>query len=939
MAQAARAPFHVTRHIPPENPCMIGKTVAHYRITEMIGAGGMGEVFRAADSKLGRDVALKMLPAAFAQDAERMARFQREAQVLASLNHPNIGAIYGLEESEDSHFLVLEIIEGPTLYDRLVRGPVPVNEALEIARQIAEAVEFAHESGVVHRDLKPSNVKVTEHGRVKVLDFGLAKALEDPAEAASGMSDPAASPTISPSISPTLQSPITGALTGANVILGTAAYMSPEQARGKRVDKRADIWAFGAMLWEMLTGRRLFDGDTVSDILAAVLRKDPEWDDLPESTPPHIRRLLRRCLARNPKDRLRDIGDARLVLEDVLAGDLGEASAPEAAPAPRSPLSRILVGVVALAAVIVAFVVGGRLAGHDDAGQMVPRLTFTFPEEHRVADYHVAPRGGLVGWIARPRDAASEEADLSHLYVRSIEESGYRRIEGTANLRHFAFAPDHRHVLAIVPETPKSSRYRLVRIPLDGDSPSLALIDFDPSWLPDLYPRENGDVWVANTQKEWIRISETGSVSSLELHFEGAWTPSVPHGHMGALPDGKHVLQSVETWDGNGFERNIILIDIETGETKVVIPNGGSSTWSPTGHILFTRGTSLLAIPFDPGTLETSGGPVALVDDLRIGALWQDGNFELSLDGVLMYRDGGLQSGRQLVWMDPDLETWTPWMEEKMAFERAPVASPDGKYVAVVFADQHGTFDLWISELDRPGFRKFREQQGWDVIPDFWTPDGRLVFQVSNADSATYRTVLPDGTGEQVLFGVDYSNGGYVLTGITPEGDYLLDHVFEGRRVIQLVSLSGRGPEYRTIQEDAWSSRLSPDHQWLAYGSDISGNPEVYVRRWLGEGRLGPEIKVSSGGGLALQWYQSADGRLLLWYGRQGRFYRVDATTEATLRSSEPELFSTDTERLGGSSRFSDGRILMLLQAEDEGAIGDSRIVLNWDEELERVLR
>jgi len=295
---------------------VIGRTLAHYRITEKIGAGGMGEVFRASDSKLGRDVALKMLPPVFAEDPERLARFRREAVVLAQLNHPNIGAIYGFEETGNDRALVLELVEGPTLADVIQKGRVPVTEALPIARQIAEAVEAAHERGVMHRDLKPANVKLTGDGRVKVLDFGLARALAGDAPAQSSTD----SPVMSPTLSPTLHSPVTGALTGANVILGTAAYMSPEQARGKPVDKRCDIWAFGVILFEMLTGRSLFAGETVSDTLAGVLKTEPDWDSLPPETPRRVVRLLHRCLERDPRKRLRDVGDARILITEVMEG-------------------------------------------------------------------------------------------------------------------------------------------------------------------------------------------------------------------------------------------------------------------------------------------------------------------------------------------------------------------------------------------------------------------------------------------------------------------------------------------------------------------------------------------------------------------------------------------------------------------------------------------
>jgi serine/threonine-protein kinase len=425
---------------------VIGKTLAHYKIVEKLGAGGMGEVYRASDSKLGRDVALKMLPAAFAQDAERMARFQREAQLLASLNHPNIGAIYGLEEHDGSRFLVLELIEGPTLFDRLTAGRLPQEEGLSIARQIAEAVEFAHENGVVHRDLKPANVKLTEDGRVKVLDFGLAKAMEDPTASSAG--DPAQSPTLSP----TLQSPITGALTGANVILGTAAYMSPEQARGKPLDRRTDIFSFGCVFYEVLSGRRAFDGETISDIIARILEREPDWSALPDSTPERVRRIIQRCLEKDPRKRQRDIGDVRLALEEIEEARTSSARAARETGEHRvttRALRRSLgVAWIAVAALIGAVVGIGSwnalrpAASRSAAGPGgVVRLSVDFPSDLRVLNWGASPDGNALAFLAALKDPPDDEWSPPRVYLRALDAFEALEVSGTEGVRTTAFSP------------------------------------------------------------------------------------------------------------------------------------------------------------------------------------------------------------------------------------------------------------------------------------------------------------------------------------------------------------------------------------------------------------------------------------------------------------------------------------------------------------------
>jgi hypothetical protein len=435
-----------------------GRTLAQYRIAARIGQGGMGEVWRATDTTLGREVAIKVLPEAFAATAERLSRFEREAKLLASLNHTGIAAIYGLHEHEGVRFLAMEMVPGEDLAERLAKGSVPFGEAIDFARQIAEALEVAHEQGIVHRDLKPANIRITPDGRVKVLDFGLAKALE-PAGPPTPGQDPALSPTI------------TSLGTMAGVILGTAAYMSPEQARGRSVDKRADIWAFGCVLYEMLAGRRPFDGETVSDVLAAVLARDADWRALPAATPAKVRELLQRCLEKDPKRRMRDIGDARIELEEVLtartaSGRVRVATEPAGAAEARPPVARwvwgTMIGCAVLGAALGGFIVSSRNASSSAAAGVV-RLDLDLPADVRFTDYAVSPDGASIAALGIPRVAPGETEAAPRIYVRRLDAATMTVVPGTEGAASPGFAADGRSVVTALPATLGSSQRNVVR--------------------------------------------------------------------------------------------------------------------------------------------------------------------------------------------------------------------------------------------------------------------------------------------------------------------------------------------------------------------------------------------------------------------------------------------------------------------------------------------
>ncbi|HMB69459.1 MAG TPA: protein kinase [bacterium] len=928
---------------------MIGQTLAHYKIVEKIGEGGMGEVYRATDTKLGRDVALKVLPATFAENAERMARFQREAQVLASLNHPNIAAIHGVEETGSQRVLVLELVKGPTILDRLRTGPIAVPEAIDIACQIAEAVEYAHEHGVIHRDLKPANVKVTDDGRVKVLDFGLAKAMAPPTAESGQLSGPD-----SPTMSPTLSSPITGALTGENVILGTAAYMSPEQARGKPVDRRSDVWSFGVMLFEMLTGQRLFTGETVSDTVAAILKTDPDWSRLPADASPRLRELLERCLSKDPRTRLRDLGDVRLELEWIREGK-GEAPGVEtAATAGRSfPVAGLVIS--AVVGVAAGALLWSQLTGApspDEAAGSAARLSVVLPEDLAVPNFLLSPDGRtLLAW-GRPRTPKSSEEERYAVYLRSLDEYTMRLVPGSRGGAHACFSPDSRWLAVVAPQDAKSTKHFLWKVPVDGSAPPLKLLDWNDTW-DGIHWLRNGEL-VTGGDEGIVRVPADGTPASDPVPLaagEGIdieWTVPPRPSSASLLPDGRRLLSGLEAWGDFGYGQNIVALDVQTGEVKLIQENGGSPVWSPTGHLLFSRGTTLLAVPFDPDNLTVTGGPTALTDDLRIEQPWAHGRFDISSDGTLVYQSGGFVAGdRRLVWLDGNLREIEPWSDDLLQIEVGLAVSPDGQRVGAVQSGADGVYDIWMSEPDRPVLRKWIEEPGRDLFLDVWSPDGSWIVYGSRTarDTFYYKRSLPDGT--PVLLLEDREAGRlYTPDAVADDGEVLLvTHFVDGTNRIEMLRIAEaeegrRDPE--PLLTEAASAALSPDGRWMAYQSDASGRWELYLRRWLGDGKLGPERRVSTDGilrhrGGSAWWYTPVGGGALeLWYRSGQQVHSVTVGAAAGL--SRPRVVAEWRSDFFMMAPTPDGRVLMLLRGEDEEPPGEIRVVRGWTGEIRRRL-
>jgi serine/threonine-protein kinase len=584
--------------------------LAQYRIAAAIGAGGMGEVYRATDTKLGRDVALKLLPAAFASDPERLARFEREAKLLAGLKHPGIAHLYGfdgvtLANGTQAHVLVMELVAGEDLAERLKRGPIPVDEAIPIARQLADALEEAHEKGIVHRDLKPGNVKLTPDGKVKVLDFGLAKAWSgESAGAATSSSDLSQSPTLAQ----------TG--TAAGIILGTAAYMSPEQARGRPVDRRTDIWAFGVLLFEMLTGARLFAGETVSDTLAAVLKTDPDWARLPAVTPPSLERLARRCLERDPRARLRDIGEARIALERSSVADLAPPGG-----RPRRPIAHALPWALCAAAIALAAWSLSRGGDAPRAAGDVLHFDVGFPEG-------VDPVTGRQGGVAISPDGRSIamvgfKNGERRLFVRRLDNSDALDLSGTSGAG--TFSPDGGSVAFV-------SNFTALTSLTDGQTRVLAsggdfVSGVSLAWGgAALVFTRGGSLWT---------VPEAGGEARALTSLDAA-RDEVFHTDPTVLPGGRTLLFACLTRTQGG--ERIEAVPVAGGPRAVVVERASAPGWSPTGHLLFARENALWAVPFDPVAASVRGTPVQVIPPGVIGSVrWGSLGYQLSANGTLLY--------------------------------------------------------------------------------------------------------------------------------------------------------------------------------------------------------------------------------------------------------------------------------------------------------------
>ena len=822
----------------------------------------MGEVYRASDSRLSREVAIKVLPSEVADDPERLARFKREAQALAALNHPNVGAIYGLEEADGAPFLVLELVEGETLADRLDRGPLPLGEALELARQIADGLAAAHDKGIVHRDLKPANVKLTPDGQAKVLDFGLARAY---APEGSGPSSP------SLSHSPTLAAQGTA----AGVILGTAAYMSPEQARGKAVDRRADVWAFGVIVWEMLTGQRLFAGETVSDILAGVLRAELEWKALPAGTPPAVERLLRRCLARDPKQRLHDVADARLEIQDALAakGETGAApGADAAAPRQRALLPWTLAGVFALAAAGLGVLAARHL------GERPGVVRFEVPAPAQTEFQLVSNRPGPVAVAPDGKSlvfAAASEGQ-TRLYLRRLDETEARPLGGTEGAMYPFWSPDSRSIGFFADE-------RLKRVEATGGAP-LALcrapLGKGATWSP-----AGVIVFAADATSALQRVAQGGGEPVAVTTLDAARQDD-SHRHPRFLPDGRHFLYLARTAGGSQRGDNAVMVGSLDGGPGTLLLRSAAAAEYAAGHLLFLRERTLLAQRFDPGRLALEGEPVMIGDDVRLlGGAAAQAVVAASAD-VLVLQRGQVGNDRRLVWRDrAGKELGTLGDPARYMFQAALAPRADVAAVTVLDSSS-GNPDVWTYDLARGVRSRFTFDPRTDTSPLF-SPDGKDVvfYSQREAKPGLYRKPVGGAGAEELLL---ESQVNAHPSGFTPDGRALLFHQQSQTTSWDIWSLPLEGERKPTLVLGMPSVEccavVSPDRRFLAYVTDESGRAEVYVTPWPGGGR---KWQISARGGLYPRWRR--DGREIL-------YQALDGTVTAAAVSAAADSFSVHAE-------------------------------------------
>ncbi len=898
-----------------ESRSWLNRRIREYEVLSLIGAGGMGEVYRAKDARLDREVALKVLPKAFAEDPERVSRFEREARLLAALNHPHIAAIYGREESEGRHVLVLELVEGQTLGERIVRGPIPIAEALPLFRQLAAGLEAAHEKGIIHRDLKPANVRITPDAQVKILDFGLAKSFPGKAPAGSELE------TVSASDSET----------GEGRVLGTVSYMSPEQARGLAVDKRTDVWAFGCVLYEALTGRRAFRGDTSSDTVARILEHEPDWDALPDDTPPFIRLLLHRCLQKDVKERLHDIADARIEIRDASSDSYRAMSTAEvlAAPPRRGVLKRLVPWAVAgllAAAAAVAFW-GPRQTG-TPAGP-TSRFVTTLPPGQTIPN-----RGSWGSTVALTADGSqlvylAEEDGTRRLYRRSLDSFEAEPIPGTEGALSPFLSPDGNWVGFYAGQEVKKVSLR------GGALSTICTVDKTTFRGGSWGPRDT----IAYSQCTYgLRVVPVAGgtpevlTSVSDIQYEGN------HAFPQFLPGGEAVLYTV---DNSPVDARIAVHHLVTGEQKTLIDPGSHGRYVPTGHIVYGWEGELLAVPFDLAKLEVTGLPVRVLDGVLMEGTPRATHFSISDNGSLAYVPGGMVRDQStLAWVDRTGKV------EALPFPPSlwgPRVSPDGTQILVTRSDPRGAGScVWAYELERGVERRITDETGAEYWP-IWSPDGRRVVFNSRREGRTVMASKPvDGSDPENTL-VERAETWPSPYSWATDGSlaYQESERLFGKFDIWVLPPDGPPHVFLQTTSNEFHPAISPDGRWMAYVSDESGRMEVNVRPYPG---LGAVTQVSIDGGSEPIW--SPDGREI-YYRRQGGDQVIAVSFDPggpSPRLGKPRLLFEGryAPGFGYGRRYDlapDGkRFLMVQLGEPPAPHTQYNVVLNWFEELKRLV-
>jgi serine/threonine-protein kinase len=865
-----------------------GAFVEHYQVVAAIGQGGMGEVYRARDSKLARDVALKVLPERYASDPDRQARFRREARVLASLNHPGIAAIYGIAESQGIEALVLELVEGPTLAELIDSGPLPMSDVIGIATQLVDAIAAAHQRGILHRDLKPANVKVAPGGGVKILDFGLARVLA----------------------SESAEAPVDLTRNSAQVLIGTASYMSPEQARGHRVDERTDVWAFGCVLFEMMTGTRAFAGNSVADVLAAVIEREPAFSLLPTATPDAMRRLLRRCLDKNPDRRLGFIGDARLELDDATA-----LPALDGSPGPPRGKAAVVVGALSAAAVIAAITVLWSVPFLSRAPLPVARLVMPLPAGDRpVTGFQpmmaLSPDGRTIVYRAR-------RAATTQLFRRDLDSLEAVPIAGTEGATSPMFSPDGRWLAFDADGV-------LKRVTLAGGTP--VVITHAPGGVTGAWLSDNTLVFATNTTRVLQRVSVSGGTPQPITSLDAARGDTL-HLLPSELPGRRALLFTVVA----GAGRHVAALDLDTGAVSTVA-QGSHGVLVADDVLVFARDGALWAAPFDAERLALTGNAAPLEE--RVAHTDNTVFHYATIGGALVYLPPESAAGQQrMVWIDRSGRVM-PVDLEPGPYVRVSL-SPDNSQLAVAL-DEESNQDIWIANPQRQTMTRLTFDPTIETMPT-WSPDGRYVaFRSEREAPGIYRRAA-QGTGDvERLTATDGPiHSPYSWT---PDGKTLLLAVFRSFRNQAIASVTPPDPAVRILLDGDFAQldpQVSPDGRWLAYQSDETGRFEVYVRpypdvdagRWL----------VSTAGGTSPRW--APDGRELLYYDGEA-LARVTVRTSPTFSPGKPERLlaikpfggrlGPDFEVASNGQRF----LFLLPGATEPTRSAGLVLVQNWVEEI-----
>ena len=907
---------------------VVPKQIGPYEITREIGRGGMGVVYLARDERLDRDVAIKALPVELADDPVRLERFEREAKTLAQLNHPNVAGIHGVEEQDGQRFLILEYVEGETLGERLDHGPIPVDEAIEIAIEIAKGVEAAHEASVIHRDLKPDNIKITPDGHVKVLDFGLAKAEESSTSTVQGDS-----PTVMSRHSPTIP----------GAILGTAAYMSPEQARGRKVDKRTDTWSFGVVLYEMLTGASPFAGESASDSIGAVLHKNIELDRLPASTPRGVGRILSRCLERDRDFRSRDIGDVRIELDRAMS----ESTEPsdQRKSTPRSLALAAAAGWIIVTGGVLSIVTGVWNTGEPLVALTPVHSSILAPDGYTIESFAISPDGAQVSMIVVPGEIGLVPGPRrSLLYVRELASGQVKPVAGSDGAFTHRYSPDGSAIAFVTRGKESSDEERVMRLPADLSADPIEVLTVPSEFTVgsngwfcfspvgaivflDSNTRTIG-MFDATTGRELRRLQLQTSISSPRLEALGR-----PFGD-------RHVTIQVTRYTEEGFQFDMGLVDLETGQLDLVVENAVDLRKVSDAHVIFTRSDSIFLSPFDAESRSLTGSYRPVQRGLGTGSTWSHGSYALSDSGTLAYLAGGVQGqSRQLVILERNGDA-RPWFDERRRFEEDASISLDGSKLVCLIAGPGGLYELWTSETERPRLRRLHAEPGGDTFKPIFTPDGEHII----AAQWTPRAEEPgkilmirfDGTEEPRRIWGGWSNGEWVYpTSVSHDGTRTLVALqADGRSRILELALNGESePRLLVEASNIYTPRFPPaDVPLVCYVSTETGRAEVFVRT-VDEDRVGPAIPVTTRGAWVCDWLIDENlGLCIVHFDLEWKQHITPISIEdgrISIGESTPTGQAGDTT-YSDRSYTRDGRSLTIQRGNDERHPTHLELVQNW---------